>query len=95
MLGGSGGGGGAERALLLYLQIHRKGSKTMSTDSRIAALEHLAAELLKEAKRQGLDVDRVFEKATSSLLGSDGPGGPAQKSEAVDSLKEIQRQVQR
>lgn len=65
----------------------------MSTDSRVAALEHLFAAVLKEAKKKGIDVDQLFERANSSLFGSDGPGGPDQKSEAADYLKELQRQV--
>lgn len=65
----------------------------MSTDSRVAALEHLFAAVLKEARKKGIDVDQLFEQANYSLLGSDGPGGPHQKIAAADYLKDIQRQT--
>ncbi|MBU6957194.1 hypothetical protein KRR23_05495 [Pseudomonas sp. CVAP len=59
----------------------------MSNQAQIDALEHLLIAVLKSSP--GAPKDYLIEKAQGSLLGSDGPGGPEQKSEAVDYLNYI------
>ena len=64
----------------------------MSNQAQVDALEHL---LLAIMKTSTVSIPRpvIFEKAQSSLLGSDGPGGPQQKSEAVEYHKYLERQL--
>ncbi|WP_166362506.1 hypothetical protein [Pseudomonas akapageensis] len=61
----------------------------MTSELRLAAIEHLLAALLTEASRSGVNIVAVNSRATSSLLSSDGPDGPIQKSQAIEALGEI------
>lgn len=63
----------------------------MTSELRLAAIEHLLAALLIEASHGGVNIIAVNSRATSSLLGSDGPSGPIQKSQAIEALGEIMR----
>jgi carbamoylphosphate synthase small subunit len=62
----------------------------MSQEARINALEHLMAALVLEAQANGTNIDKLLADVKSSLLGSNGPGGPEQKSAAVEALKGIE-----
>ena len=64
----------------------------MSSQAQIDALEHLLIAILKKSKMT-LQVDSAFEAALSSIMGSDGPGGPAEKSAATDYLGDLKRRV--
>lgn len=65
----------------------------MDDVARIAALEHLVLAMLKEnALRLGHPIDGPFGTAAGSIMGSNGPGGTAEKTaarEALDNLKFI------
>jgi carbamoylphosphate synthase small subunit len=62
----------------------------MTQEAKIDALEHVVTTLMKELKlRQGLDPEWIFEKTKSSIMGSNGPGGPTQKAEAMDALQAL------
>ncbi|WP_349569475.1 hypothetical protein [Azotobacter salinestris] len=64
----------------------------MSQQARIDALEHLLIAVLKLSKIT-LVVDTAFENAHSSIMGSDGPGGPAEKTKAVEYLNYLKSQL--
>lgn len=62
----------------------------MTLNAQIDALEHLLVALLVEGKkRQGIEPDWVFDRAEGSIMGSDGPGNPAHKTEAMAKLKDL------
>ena len=61
----------------------------MSNQAQVEALEHLLVAVLNSSIATGVPKDYLLEKAKASLLGSDGPGGPQQKGEAVDYLHHI------
>jgi len=60
----------------------------MSNQAQIDAVEHLLIALLKRT-RMTLQADEAFEDALASIMGSDGPGGPIQKSAAADYLLDM------
>lgn len=59
----------------------------MSNQAQIDALEHLLIAVLNSTP--GAPKGYLIKQAQGSLLGSDGPGGPDQKSEAVNHLNYI------
>ena len=61
----------------------------MSNQAQIDALEHLLIAVLNSSISTGVSKDFLIQNAQGSLLGSDGPGGPEQKSEAVNYLNYI------
>jgi hypothetical protein len=63
----------------------------MSNQAQIDALEHLLIAVLNSTP--GAPKSYLIEKAQASLLGSDGPGGPEQKSEAVSHLNYIASRI--
>lgn len=60
----------------------------MDQEARIAALEHLMAALFRKFSGT-LDANGSFESAKASIMGSNGPGGPDQKSEAMEALANL------
>lgn len=60
----------------------------MTNQAQIDAVEHLLLAVLKRTKMT-LQSDQAFEDAQASLMGSDGPGGPKQKSEAAEYLAHL------
>lgn len=64
----------------------------MTNQAQIEAVEHLLLAVLKRSKIS-LQSDLAFEDAYASLLGSDGPGGPEQKSEAVEYLTHLKSRL--
>ena len=64
----------------------------MSNQAQVDALEHLLLAILRTSA-VSIPLPVIFEKAQSSILGSDGPGGPQQKSEAVEYLNHLKRQL--
>lgn len=65
----------------------------MNNQAQIDALEHLLIAVLKSSVTNGVPLQDFFDRAHSSLLGSDGPGGPKEKSAAVDYLNHIKSQL--
>ncbi|ULT72987.1 hypothetical protein [Pseudomonas sp. BC42] len=63
----------------------------MSNQAQIDALEHLLIAVL--SSTPGAPKKYLVETAQGSLLGSDGPGGPEQKSAAVDYLNYIASRI--
>lgn len=63
----------------------------MSNQAQINALEHLLIAVL--SSTPGAPKDYLIDKAKGSLMGSDGPGGPEQKSEAVGYLAYISSRI--
>lgn len=63
----------------------------MTNQAQIDALEHLLIAVLNSTP--GAPKKHLLETAQGSLLGSDGPGGPVQKSEAVDYLNYIASRI--
>ncbi|WP_397448186.1 hypothetical protein [Pseudomonas sp. NA-150] len=63
----------------------------MSNQAQVDALEHLLIAVLNSTS--GAPKSYLIEKAQGSLLGSDGPGGPEQKSEAVNYLNHIASRI--
>lgn len=61
----------------------------MSNQAQIDALEHLLIAVLNSAIATGVAKSHLLEAAQVSLLGSNGPGGPEQKSDALDYLNFI------
>jgi len=59
----------------------------MSNQAQIDALEHLLMAVLEEQTSR--DIERIFEKAQGSIMGSAGPGGTTQKTQAYDYLRNI------
>ncbi|KPX42460.1 Uncharacterized protein ALO68_02331 [Pseudomonas syringae pv. helianthi] len=59
----------------------------MSNKAQIDAVEHLLMAVLEEKTTR--DIERVFEKAQVSIMGSAGPGGPTQKTQAFEYLRHI------
>ncbi|WP_176509413.1 MULTISPECIES: hypothetical protein [Pseudomonas] len=58
--------------------------------AQIEALEHFVLALFKELdQKHGLPLSRIVDSAKSSVLGSDGAGGPEQKSAAVQYLDSL------
>lgn len=64
----------------------------MSQQTQVDALEHLLLAVLKRNKMT-LVIDRVFEDAESSLMGSDGPGGTTEKTKSVEYLNRLKLQL--
>ncbi|MBP1086057.1 MULTISPECIES: hypothetical protein [Pseudomonas] len=64
----------------------------MSNQAQIDALEHLLMAVLKSSPMT-MNSFKAFENAQSSLLGSNGPGGPNEKSAAVDYLSHLKSQL--
>ncbi|WP_285435612.1 hypothetical protein [Pseudomonas sp. fls2-241-R2A-110] len=63
----------------------------MDESARLAALEHLVIALIKEnSLRAGFPPGSVFKAAAGSIMGSNGPGGPKEKSAAMEALENIQ-----
>lgn len=63
----------------------------MELESRVEALEHLVAALLKK-NPMTLNKQSVFEDAHASIMGSNGPGGPNKKTAAAEALRYIREQ---
>ncbi len=63
----------------------------MSNQAQVDALEHLLIAVLNSSP--GSPKKHLLEKAQGSLLGSDGPGGPVQKSAAVEYLDYIATRI--
>jgi hypothetical protein len=63
----------------------------MSNQAQIDALEHLLIAVLNSTP--GAPKDYLIERAQGSLMGSDGPGGPEQKSAAVSYLSYIASRI--
>ncbi|MBH3377136.1 MULTISPECIES: hypothetical protein [Pseudomonas] len=61
----------------------------MSNQAQVEALEHLLIAVLNSSITTGVPKDYLLETAKASLLGSDGPGNPEQKTEAVEYLRYI------
>lgn len=61
----------------------------MSQEARINALEHLVVVMAKYLEQSGVSSETVFEYTQASLMGSNGPGGTTQKSEAVSALNDL------
>ena len=59
----------------------------MANQAQVDAIEHLLMAVLKQQTDH--DVDRIFDKAPGTIMGSSGPGGTTQKTEAVDYLRHI------
>ncbi len=64
----------------------------MTQQAQVDALEHLLLAVLKRNKMT-LAVETVFEEAKGLILGSDGPGGPAEKTKAIEYLKHLELQI--
>jgi hypothetical protein len=62
--------------------------------AQIDALEHLLLAVLKSSITNGVPLGHFFEKAQGTLMGSDGPGGPTEKSAAVDYLNYLKSRVE-
>ncbi|MFV3319383.1 hypothetical protein [Pseudomonas sp. NY15374] len=64
----------------------------MSNQAQVDAIEHLLMAVLKSS---GMTMNsfKAFEKAQGSLMGSDGPGGPEQKSAAAQYLDHLKKQL--
>lgn len=59
--------------------------------AQINALEHLVVALFKELDvRTGIPYTPIVATAKASILGSNGPGGPEQKAEAVQYLEHLE-----
>ena len=63
----------------------------MSNQAQVDALEHLLITVLNSTP--GAPKSYLLDQARASLLGSDGPGGPEQKSAAVEHLKYIESRL--
>lgn len=63
----------------------------MSNQAQIDALEHLLIAVL--SSTPGAPKNHLIETAQGSLMGSDGPGGPEQKTEAVSYLDYIASRI--
>lgn len=58
--------------------------------AQIEALEHLVVALFKELRgKTDIRLSPVIDAARASILGSDGSGGPEQKSDAVNYLESL------
>lgn len=64
----------------------------MSNQAQIDAVEHLLIALLKR-NRMTLQADALFTDALGSLMGSDGPGGPKEKSAAAEYLEYLKQRL--
>lgn len=64
----------------------------MTNQAQIDAVEHLLLAVLKRTQMT-LQADQVFQDAHGSLMGSDGPGGPKQKSEAAEYLAHLKSRL--
>jgi len=64
----------------------------MDNQAQVDAVEHLLLALLRRSKMT-LQAKQVFEDAHASIMGSDGPGGPTQKTAAVDYLAHLEAQL--
>ena len=61
----------------------------MTNQAQVDALQHLVIAILKSSISDGVAIGHLVGKAQSTLLGSDGPGGPKEKAEAVSYLNHI------
>ncbi|WP_433735000.1 hypothetical protein [Pseudomonas monteilii] len=62
----------------------------MTLNAKIDALEHLVVALLEESrKRHGILPEWVFDRAHSSIMGSNGPQSAEYKAEAVKELDQL------
>lgn len=61
----------------------------MSQEARINALEHMVVVMGKYLEQSGVSLESVFEQTQASLMGSNGPGGTTQKTEAVTALNDL------
>lgn len=64
----------------------------MSNQAQVDALEHLLMAVLQSSTLM-TETYKAFDKAHRSLIGSNGPGGPTQKSAAVDYLNHLKAQL--
>lgn len=64
----------------------------MSNQAQVDALEHLLIAIFRK-NRMSLLAEPAFEAALSSIMGSDGPGGPEQKGAAAEYLNELKQRV--
>lgn len=64
----------------------------MSNQAQVDALEHLLIAVL-NSTINSVPTAYLFESAQGSLMGSNGPGGPEQKSKAVEYLNYIRGQI--
>lgn len=60
----------------------------MSNQAQIDALEHLLLSVIKSSE-VSVAAYEIFENAQSSIMGSNGPGGPTQKTAAMEYLKHL------
>ena len=62
----------------------------MTINAKIEALEYSFLALLGEVKkRHGIEPEWIFDKAEGAIMGSNGPGDPAHKVEAMEALKNL------
>lgn len=62
----------------------------MDQDARITALEHLVATLIKGVDlSSGVSKSSIFSATQASILDSSGPGGPKEKTAALEYLEQI------
>ena len=64
----------------------------MSNQAQVDAIEHLLLAVLR-LNKMSLTALNAFENAQASLMGSDGPGGPTQKTAAVEYLNHLKQQL--
>lgn len=64
----------------------------MTNQAQIDAVEHLLMALLK-SREMNMTAYKVFDEALGSIMGSDGPGGITQKTEAADYLSHLKTQL--
>ena len=61
----------------------------MTNQAQIDAIEHLLIAVLNSSISNGVPKGDLINKAKTSLLGSEGPGGTEQKSAAVEYVNYI------
>ncbi|MCK9801424.1 hypothetical protein M1B34_28085 [Pseudomonas sp. MAFF 302030] len=64
----------------------------MSNQAQIDAIEQLLLAFLK-SRQFKVDTELAFEKASSALMGSDGPPGTIEKTQAVNYLAHLKLQL--
>ena len=61
----------------------------MSNNAQVDAIEHLLIAVLNSSISNGIPKAELIEKAKVSLLGSEGPGSPTQKTAAIEYVNYI------
>jgi hypothetical protein len=64
----------------------------MSNQAQIDAVENLLIAALKQ-NQVTLPANPIFDAALSSIMGSDGPGGPKEKSQAAEYLNYLKSKI--